>query len=100
MNAYEEILGLMRKEGTKDNTAPIQIGIMNGPDSCSIGSLDLSRSDLLIAEHLITGYHYSVDSAAPSKKDQTTFIGALKKGDKVAIYRIDDKKYIILERLV
>ena len=54
----------------------------------------------MIAEHLKTGYHYAVDNATPSKKDKNTFIGALKKGDKVAVYRVSDELYIILERLV
>lgn len=100
MNAYEEMLKMMRDEGKKDNTMPIQIGIMDGPASCSIGKLKLSGEDLRIAEHLKTGYHYSVNNAAPSKKDKTTFIEPLKKGDEVAVYRISDELYIILERLV
>lgn len=100
MNPYEEILKTMRTEGGKDNTAPIQIGVMDSPTVCSIGKLKLSGSDLLIAEHLKTGYHYAVDNNTPSKKDKNTFIGALKKGDRVAVYRINDELYIILERLV
>lgn len=100
MNAYEEMLSIMRNEGKKDNTAPIQIGIMDSPTSCSIGKLQLSGGDLLMAEHLKTGYYYAVDDAKPSKKDKTTFIGGLQKGDKVAVYRISDELYIILERLV
>lgn len=100
MNAYEEILNVMRKEGGKDNTAPIQIGIMDSATSCSIGKLKLSGSDLLIAEHLTTGYHFAVDNDAPSKKDMNTFISALQKDDKVAVYRVSDELYIILERLV
>lgn len=89
MNAYEEILGMMRKEGSKDNTAPIQIGTMTGADSCKIGKLLLSGSDLLIAEHLKTGYSCN-----------GKFIKPLKSGDKVAAFRISDELYIILERLV
>ncbi len=100
MNAYEEILGMMRNEGKKDNTEPIRIGVMDGPDSCSIGDLRLSGNDLLAAEHLKTGYHFAVDGDAPSKKDAATFAGPLKAGDKVAVYRISDELYIILERLV
>ncbi len=100
MNPYEEILSVMRGEGSKDNTAPIQIGVMQSATSCKIGKLVLSGNDLLIAEHLKTGYHYAVDNQTPSKKDKTTFIGGLKAGDKVAIYRISDELYIILERLV
>lgn len=100
MNPYEEILNTMREQGKKDNTAPIQIGVMKSATTCAIGALKLSGGDLLIAEHLKTGYHYAVDNATPSKKDKNTFIGALKKGDKVAVYRVSDELYIILERLV
>lgn len=100
MNPYEEMLKVMRTEGSKDNTAPIQLGIMDSATACSIGKLKLSGDDLLIAEHLKTGYHYAVDNDRPSKKDKTTFVGGLKQGDKVAVYRISDELYIILERLV
>jgi len=100
MNPYEEILNTMREQGRKDNTAPIQIGIMTSRSSCKIGKLVLSGDDLLIAEHLKTGYHCAVDNETPSKKDKNTFVEALKAGDKVAIYRVSDELYIILERLV
>ncbi len=100
MDPYEEILNVMRNEGKKDNTAPIQIGVMTGAASCKIGRLALSGSDLLIAEHLKTGYHCAVCDDKPSKKDKNTFVAPLKSGDKVAVYRISDELYIILERLV
>ena len=101
MNPYEEILNTMREQGKKDNTAPIQIGVMESATTCAIGALKLSGSDLLIAEHLKTGYHYAVDNATPSKKDKNTFIGALKKGDKVKVlikklYTIDENTTNIL----
>lgn len=100
MNAYEEILRIMRAEGSKDNTMPIQIGIMDSATECSIGDLKLSGDDFLVAEHLKTGYHYAVDDNAPSLKNETTFSEPLKKDDIVAVYRINDEQYIILERLV
>lgn len=100
MNPYEQLLSVMRTEGGKDNSMPIQIGIMDSESTCSIGTLKLSDTDLLIAEHLKTGYHCAVDKDDPSKKDKNTFIEALQKGDKVAVYRISDELYIILERLV
>lgn len=100
MSPYEEMLGIMREEGRKCNAAPIQIGVMTGADTCRIGKLELSGSDMLMAEHLKTGYHCAVDGSSPSKKDKTTFIGALRAGDKVAAYRVSEELYIILERLV
>ena len=48
MNPYEEILNTMREQGKKDNTAPIQIGVMESATTCAIGALKLSGSDLLI----------------------------------------------------
>lgn len=100
MSPYEEMLNVMRNEGKKDNSAPIQIGEMTGAESCKIGQLTLSGDDILIAEHLKTGYHYAVDNDTPSKRDKNTFIEPLKSGDKVAVYRMSDELYIILERLV
>lgn len=100
MNAYEELLSVMRREGKKDNSAPIQIGVMAGESSCRIGKLTLSGGDLLVAEHLKTGYHFAVDGGMPSKQDKETFAEPLKGGDKVAVYRVSDELYIILERLV
>lgn len=100
MSAYEELLKIMRNEGRKDNTAPIQIGTMTDERSCRIGKLVLSGSDLLVAEHLKTGYHRAVDDKSPSKKDKNTFVEPLKSGDRVAVYRMSDELYIILERLV
>lgn len=90
MNAYEELLGVIQGESKKNSVALIQIGTMSSATSCSIGSLELSGNDLIVAEHLTTGYSLN----------ETTFISPLKKGDEVAIYRFSDEKYIILERLV
>ena len=67
MSPYEELLKIMRREGSKDNPPAIQVGIMDGPNSCNIGELKLSRDDLLIAEHLATGYHIAVCGEDPSK---------------------------------
>ncbi len=90
----------MRNESKKYKTAQIQIGTMTGAESCKIGRLTLSGDDLLIAEHLKTGYHYAVNDQTPSKKDKETFAPPLKSGDKVAVYRFSDELYIILERLI
>ena len=66
-----------------------RIGEMTGPTSCRIGKLLLSGSDLLIAEHLTTGY-----------QAEKRFVEPLKQGDTVAVYRTGEERYIILERLV
>ncbi len=100
MDPYSEILSVMRRQGKKDNPPLIQIGVMQDTASCKVGELLLESEDLLIAEHLKTGYHYAIDKDSPSLKDNDTFIEPLKEGDIVAAYKINDEKYIILERLV
>lgn len=90
MSGYEDIINIMREQGKKGNTAPIQIGYMESPAICALGTLKLYGSDLLVAEHLKTGY----------LKGDNTPAEPLKQGDKVAVYRVSDETYIILERLV
>lgn len=99
-NAYAEILKIMRREGRKDNPATVQKGTMQDGTSCIVDGLLLSGDDLLVAEHLKTGYHYAVDGDSPPLKDKNTYIEPLKEGDTVAVCRLDDEKYIILGRLV
>ena len=100
MDGYEQLIQTMREEGSKNNPSSIQLGEMESATTCSIGKLILSGSDLLVAEHLKTGYHKSVSKEDPKKKDDDTFVNGLSKGDKVAVYRISDELYIILEKLV
>jgi len=99
-DAYSEILGIMRQEGRKDNPSSVQLGIMLVDGACKAGNLMLEPDDLLIAEHLKTGYHFAVDKQKPHLKDKDTFIEPLREGDTVAVLKLDDEKYIILERLV
>lgn len=100
MNAYEELLSIMRGEGRKDNTAPIQLGTMESETTCKVGNVLLYEDDFLVAEHLKTGYHQAVDNEIPERKNEKTFVGKLQKGDTVAVYKISDELYVILERLV
>lgn len=100
LNAYERIIEIMRQQGSKSNPASIQIGTMDSATTCSIGKLKLSEDDLWVAEHLKTGFHKLVNNNIPSLQNDDTFVKPLKAGDTVALYRISDELYIILERLV
>lgn len=90
----------MRQQGSKNNPASIQIGTMESATTCSIGKLKLTGDDLLVAEHLKTGFHKSVNNNMPSLQNDDTFVEPLKAGDMVALYRVSDELYIIFERLV
>lgn len=99
MNQYEKILEVIRKMNEKNRPASIEKGVMLSNHSCKIGDLILTREDLLISEHLLTGYFKNIDGDQPSKKDENTFVPPLKEGDIVAVYRFNDEEYMILAKL-
>lgn len=61
MNGYEQIIALMRQQGSKGNPSVLQFGEMTSGTTCMVGDLELEKDDLLVAEHLVTGYHKAVD---------------------------------------
>lgn len=67
----------------------IYMGQMLSVNSCQINALKLTSDDLLFSEHLITGYQ-SADA----------YIEPLDKGDIVLALKLNEDKYIIVERLV
>lgn len=91
-NSYEKIIRMMQQQGAANNSAEVTTAVMTGPKSCKVGDLPLSGSDLLIAEHLL-------HKVALYNEDQA-YLKPLKKGDVVAITRLSDDCYAILERLV
>lgn len=100
MNPYEEILNVINMQASKGNKPLMQIGIMDSPKTCYIGSLLLEEEDVMIMEYLKTGYHKAVDELHPEKQNTETFVKPLKKGDTVAVCRANDELYLILGRLV
>ena len=89
MNGYEKIINTMQKNARKVQPQDLQIAVMKSSTTCQKGDLVLDRDDLLIAEHLLTGYIAADES----------IISPLKKGDLVLIKRISDEKYVIIERV-
>lgn len=121
-----EMLELMRSQGAKDNPITLQLGVMQGPNSVKIDDLVLNAEDLYIADYLVAGYTrqikvpyvsgVSVDTTQSNpfaSKDnpdpdtlywtekQITYIDGLKKGDLVAVQKLDgNNMYVILARVV
>lgn len=121
-----EMLELMRSQGTKDNPVTLQLGVMQSPNSVKIDDLVLNAEDLYIADYLVAGYTrqikvpyvsgVSVDTTQSNpfaSKDnpdpdtlywtekQITYIDGLKKGDLVAVQKLDgNNMYVILARVV
>lgn len=121
-----EMLELMRSQGAKDNPVTLQLGVMQSPNSVKIDDLVLNAEDLYIADYLVAGYTrqikvpyvsgVSVDTTQSNpfaSKDnpdpdtlywtekQITYIDGLKKGDLVAVQKLDgNNMYVILARVV
>lgn len=89
-NAYEDMIRMMQQQGAANNSAEVTTAVMTGAKSCKVGDLPLSGSDLLIAEHLRKKVALQGGG----------YIEPLKKGDVVAITRLSEDKFAILERLV
>ena len=76
MNAYERMLEVMRKQGKKDNPAPIEMAHVSDGQVVYHGQ-KLDKDDLLIAEGM-----------------------SLKNGDKVLIVQISDEEYVVVCKVV
>lgn len=113
MDGYEKIVKVIHDQSkamikkTQDQPDTygkpfIQIGEMTSETTCKIGKLELEKEDLLFADHLMTKLCTEVKGSVNegSITDSSIYITALKKGDKVAIYKVNEDQYIVLERLV
>lgn len=78
---FAEMLSMMREQGKKDNPTTLQLGVMQSADSVKLNDLVLYAEDLYIADYLVAGN--------------------LKKGDLVAVQRLQDtNRFVILVKVV
>jgi len=119
---YADLLNMMRTQGAKDNPTTLQLGIMQSANSVKINDLILNAEDLYISTHLLSGYARSikvpyvsnveVDTTVSSgfsddrdvkltTQSNTVFTDGLKKGDIVAVMKLNDNDtYVILDKVV
>ena len=127
---FAEMLGMMREQGKKDNPTTLQLGVMQSADSVKIDDLILNAEDLYIADYLVAGYTrkikvpyisgvsvdttqsdgfgsvdgdgaYSDPDVSVSTQSSISFSDGLKKGDLVAVQKLQDtNKYVILAKVV
>lgn len=126
---YAEMIEMMRAQGRKDNPITLQLGVMQSSNSVKIDDLVLNAEDLYIADYLIAGYtrqikipyvsgvtvdttqhdpfgsvdaqgQYHDPDTRVSTQAKITYIDGLKKGDLVAVQRLNDtNKFVILARV-
>lgn len=104
---YAELLKMMQRQGEANNPIGLEMGIMTGNKSCTVGELELDEEDLLISDHLLTGYYKAKDPENPLSfstiselKSCIEYVEPLKEGDTVIVQQVDDETYAILERMV
>ena len=115
---YAEMLNMMREQGRKDNPTTLQLGIMQSATSVKINDLILEAEDLYIADYLVAGYTREIEKPYVSdvsvshsegsspqvsltKQEKATYTDGLKKGDLVAVQKLNDTNmYVILARVV
>jgi len=125
-----EMLELMRSQGAKDNPVTLQLGVMQSATSVKIDDLVLNAEDLYIADYLVSGYtrkikipyvsgvtvdttqsdpfgtvdsegNYHDPDTKTTRQTQITYTDGLKKGDLVAVQKLDSNNmYVILARVV
>lgn len=126
---YAEMIEIMRAQGRKDNPVTLQLGVMQSSNSVKIDDLVLKAEDLYIADYLIAGYtrqikipyvsgvtvdttqnnpfgsvdaqgQYHDPDTRVSTQAKITYIDGLKKGDLVAVQKLNDtNKFVILARV-
>lgn len=127
---FAEMLNMMREQGRKDNPTTLQLGVMQSENSVKIDDLTLLAEDLYIADYLVSGYTrkikvpyvsgvtvdttqesgfasansngtYSDPDTQTSTQTKITFTDGLKKGDLVAVQKLQNtNKYVILAKVV
>ena len=123
---FAEMLGMMREQGKKDNPTTIQIGTMQSSNSVKIDDLVLNAEDLYIADYLKAGYVREIKTpyisaveldvstgnteeiedyvtgveAGITEQNSIIYTDGLKKGDLVAVQKLNNNMYVILARVV
>lgn len=127
---FSEMVDMWRSQGAKDNPTTLQLGVMQSANSVKIDDLVLNAEDLYIADYLVAGYtrkmkipyvsgvtvdttqsdgfgytdangaYHDPDTKVSTQKE-ITFTDGLKKGDLVAVQKLQDtNKYVILVKVV
>lgn len=109
---YAQMLQLMRSQGSKDNPETTKIGVMLSANSVKLDDLTLYPEDLYIADYLVNGHIYQVETpyvydvqfghydGSFSTTDKAVRVNGLKAGDLVAVQKLDNNMYLIYARVV
>lgn len=91
MNGYEKIIKMMQQKGSSPSV--VYLATMETNTTCKVNELYLEGDDLLIAEHLKTGYY-------KQHGDTMELVEPIKANDTVLVIKLNEEQYAIIERLV
>lgn len=91
-----EIERFIMKFGNKKNENGLLIGTMNSEKSCNIGDQEYRGDDLLISAHLKKPLCTKV-AVNIEHEDKSKYLPAIKAGDMVLVYPLNNEKIIILD---
>ena len=85
-------------------SASLKLATMTSPNTCTVGTLQLTKDDLMFADHLMQAKCVKVSETAPDGggacTDKSLYLPALQAGDVVLVYQISDSKFLVIERMV
>lgn len=101
MSWKDDMIELMRKEGAVNNPKGLFLATMTGGRSCRISDgIELAAEDLYISERLLSPVAVKVNVVGEDNTDRSTYLPALKAGDEVLLYRLNETKFVIIEKVV
>lgn len=89
----ERMTNIMRQQGAALNGPAIQLAVMTGPTSLSIGNLALDHDDLVFSAHLL-------QPVCVGEHDVEDYLPALAAGDTVAVIQLSDARFWVIEKVV
>jgi len=100
----ERMTAFVRQQGAVMNGRGIQLAVMTGPTSLSLGNLTLTAEDLLFSAHLLQPGCTKVAGTCPGSggalTDSSTYLPALAAGDTVAVIQLSDSRFWVIEKVV
>lgn len=99
-NPYSFLVSTIRNQGSINNPPGVQLGkvISISPLTVSIGDLQLTQSNLLLADYLKEGYERAL--SVNGIESLYTAKGSLQSGDSLALVKINSTSFLILCKVV
>lgn len=97
---YSELIEIMKQQGAKYNPPAVQLGkvVSTSPLAVKTADIQLNKSNLLVADYLLSGYTRTVSTSVFSGSQK--FTDGLKKNDTLVLVQIDISTFLVLCKVV